>query len=346
MFDLVYVPAETPLVAAARARGLRAANGSEMLIAQAAIAFERWTGVGGMADVMRDGRGAAPRRPDGPGLTPCAWPRSSSRGGRGRPSCATTTGSSRSTRGRPGSPASEPSLPAVTAALDRLRAWLDAQPAEAGRPLDAVTLGPAVPDPGAIYTVGLNYDGPGASPRPERPLIYGKAAASVAGHGATLAWDRDVTDDVDAEVELGVVIGAAAFRVTPAEAMRHVFGYTCINDVSARDERLDGDQWLLGKSMPGFCPVGPWIVTADAFDPANVAPPLHDRRRADPGRPHLVDALRHPGDRRLPQPAPRAAAGRPHRDRHAGPADHAARTRTPPAGRRYRDRLDRGDRTR
>ncbi|HEY4634257.1 MAG TPA: hypothetical protein VIH00_10100, partial [Candidatus Limnocylindrales bacterium] len=53
VFDLVYVPAETPLLAAARARGLRAANGSEMLIAQAAIAFERWTGVGGMSDVMR-----------------------------------------------------------------------------------------------------------------------------------------------------------------------------------------------------------------------------------------------------------------------------------------------------
>jgi 2-keto-4-pentenoate hydratase/2-oxohepta-3-ene-1,7-dioic acid hydratase in catechol pathway len=80
-----------------------------------------------------------------------------------------------------------------------------------------------------------------------------------------------VTDDVDAEVELGVVIGTPAFRVTPEEAMGHVFGYTCINDVSARDVRLDGDQWLLGKSMPGFCPVGPWIVTADAFDPANVA---------------------------------------------------------------------------
>jgi 2-keto-4-pentenoate hydratase/2-oxohepta-3-ene-1,7-dioic acid hydratase in catechol pathway len=156
-------------------------------------------------------------------------------------------------------------------ALDRLGAWLEAQPTDAGRPLDAVTLGPAVPDPGAIYTVGLNYDGPGAAPRPERPLIYGKAAAAVAGHGATLAWDRAVTDDVDAEVELGVVIGAAAFQVTPAEAMRHVFGYTCINDVSARDERLDGDQWILGKSMPGFCPVGPWIVTPDAFDPANVA---------------------------------------------------------------------------
>jgi 2-keto-4-pentenoate hydratase/2-oxohepta-3-ene-1,7-dioic acid hydratase in catechol pathway len=146
------------------------------------------------------------------------------------------------------------------AAMERLTTWLDQQPPDAGTPLANVTLGPAVPDPGAIYTVGLNYDGPGAAPRPDRPLIYGKAAGSVAGHGATLAWDRTVTDDVDAEVELGVVMGVAG----------SVFGYTCINDISARDERLDGDQWLLGKSMPGFCPVGPWIVTADAFDPANV----------------------------------------------------------------------------
>jgi 2-keto-4-pentenoate hydratase/2-oxohepta-3-ene-1,7-dioic acid hydratase in catechol pathway len=156
------------------------------------------------------------------------------------------------------------------AAMERLTTWLDEQPPDAGTPLANVTLGPAVPDPGAIYTVGLNYDGPGAAPRPYQPLIYGKATGSVAGHGATLAWDRIISDDVDAEIELGVVIGAPAFRVSAADAMDHVFGYTCINDVSARDERLDGDQWLLGKSMPGFCPVGPWIVTADAFDPANV----------------------------------------------------------------------------
>jgi 2-keto-4-pentenoate hydratase/2-oxohepta-3-ene-1,7-dioic acid hydratase in catechol pathway len=156
------------------------------------------------------------------------------------------------------------------AAMERLTTWLDEQPPDAGTPLANVTLGPAVPDPGAIYTVGSNYDGPGAAPRPDQPLIYGKAAGSVAGHGATLAWDRIISDDVDAEIELGVVIGAPAFRVSAADAMDHVFGYTCINDVSARDERLDGDQWLLGKSMPGFCPVGPWIVTADAFDPANV----------------------------------------------------------------------------
>ncbi|HET7169929.1 MAG TPA: fumarylacetoacetate hydrolase family protein [Candidatus Limnocylindrales bacterium] len=156
-------------------------------------------------------------------------------------------------------------------ALDRLAVWLDAQPADAATPLSSVTLGPAVPDPGAIYTVGLNYDGPAAAPRPDRPLIYGKAARAVAGHGATLAWDRAVTDDVDAEVELAVVIGAPAFGVAPENALGHVFGYTIIDDVSARDEHLDGDQWLLGKSMPGFCPAGPWIVTADAFDPSDVA---------------------------------------------------------------------------
>ena len=144
--------------------------------------------------------------------------------------------------------------------LARVDAWADAQPASSWRPLERVRLGPAVPEPGAIYTVGLNYDGPGASPRPEWPLIYGKAAGSVAGHGATLAWDRSVTDDVDAEIELGVVIGTGG----------SVFGYTCVNDISARDERLDGDQWLLGKSLPGFCPVGPWIVTADDFDPSDV----------------------------------------------------------------------------
>lgn len=161
------------------------------------------------------------------------------------------------------------------AALERARAWLEDQPIGGEREPgeSGVRFGPAVPDPGAIYTVGLNYRSPGEPPGagPERPLIYGKAAGSVAGHGATLSWDRSVTDDVDAEIELGVVIGAPAFRVEPGDAMGHVFGYTCINDISARDERLDGDQWLLGKSMPGFCPVGPWIVTADELDPSDLS---------------------------------------------------------------------------
>jgi 2-keto-4-pentenoate hydratase/2-oxohepta-3-ene-1,7-dioic acid hydratase in catechol pathway len=150
--------------------------------------------------------------------------------------------------------------------LRSLAAWADKQPQSAFRSLDDVVLGPAVPDSGAIYTVGLNYDGPGASPRSERPLIYGKAPNSVGAHRATLSWDRSVTANVDAEVELGVVIGEPAWRVEPEDAMRHVFGYTVINDVSSRDPWLDGDQWQLGKSMPGFCPVGPWVVTRDELD--------------------------------------------------------------------------------
>src|SRR5687767_7302487 len=88
--------------------------------------------------------------------------------------------------------------------LEQVRAWADDQPATAWVALDAVTLGPAVPDPGAIYTVGDNYRSPGqAAGRPDRPLIFGKAASSVAAHGAVLAWDRGLTDNVDAECELG-----------------------------------------------------------------------------------------------------------------------------------------------
>ncbi|HEU0243948.1 MAG TPA: fumarylacetoacetate hydrolase family protein, partial [Candidatus Limnocylindrales bacterium] len=156
-------------------------------------------------------------------------------------------------------------------ALARMDAWSRAQPASAWLALSAVRLGPAIPDPGAIYTVGLNYLAPGeARGGPERPLIYGKAASSVAGDGATLSWDRSLTANVDAECELGIVIGRTAAGVTPAEAMGHVLGWTIIDDVSSRDEWLDGDQWLIGKSMPGFCPVGPWIVTANELDPRDV----------------------------------------------------------------------------
>jgi 2-keto-4-pentenoate hydratase/2-oxohepta-3-ene-1,7-dioic acid hydratase in catechol pathway len=144
-------------------------------------------------------------------------------------------------------------------AIDRVGSWLDRQPADTGRPIADVVLGPALPEPGAIFTIGLNYrwsdEAPG-NDRPDRPLVYGKLPTSVAAHGAVLAWDRSLTPNVDAECELGVVLGRGG----------SVFGYTIVNDVSSRDPWLDGDQWLLGKSLPGFCPIGPWIVTADALD--------------------------------------------------------------------------------
>jgi 5-carboxymethyl-2-hydroxymuconate isomerase len=141
----------------------------------------------------------------------------------------------------------------------RVAAWVDAQPLEAWRSLDAVDqIGPPI-KPGAIYTIGQNYRSPGAAAgdRPPRPLVYGKAPTSVTGHGSAVTWDRTLTANVDAECELGMVIGPGA----------SVFGYTIVNDISSRDPWLDGDQWLLGKSMDGFCPVGPWIVTADELTP-------------------------------------------------------------------------------
>jgi 2-keto-4-pentenoate hydratase/2-oxohepta-3-ene-1,7-dioic acid hydratase in catechol pathway len=112
---------------------------------------------------------------------------------------------------------------------------------------------------GAVYTVGLNYRDPDTEDRsrPERPLIYGKASSSLVGDGATIGWDRSLTENVSAECELGVVVGPDI----------SVLGYTIVNDVTSQDPWLDGDQWLLGKSMPGFCPTGPWIVGADDVDP-------------------------------------------------------------------------------
>jgi 2-keto-4-pentenoate hydratase/2-oxohepta-3-ene-1,7-dioic acid hydratase in catechol pathway len=153
--------------------------------------------------------------------------------------------------------------------LEEVAAWVERQPESAYRPVGDVEFGPAVPDPAGIYTIGHNYGAPGEheSAGPERPLVYGKATTSVTGHGSTVAWDRSLTANVDAECELGVVIGTEAAGVPLAEAMSHVFGYTCINDISSRDPWLDGDQWLIGKSMPGFCPVGPWIVTRDEVTP-------------------------------------------------------------------------------
>jgi len=153
--------------------------------------------------------------------------------------------------------------------MERVRGWVSAQPERAYRSLDDIELGPAVPDPGAIYTIGLNYTSPGDvdADVPTRPMVYGKIPTSVTGHGSVVTWDRSLTASVDAECELGVVIGEPATAVAPDDAMRHVFGYTCVNDMSSRDPWLDGDQWLLGKSMAGFCPVGPWVVTADEVAP-------------------------------------------------------------------------------
>jgi len=100
---------------------------------------------------------------------------------------------------------------------------------------------------------------------PEAPVFFTKAPTSVTGPFDPIPWDSSLTEQVDYETELGVIIGVGGTNINRADAHRHVFGYTIINDVSARDLQLKHMQWFKGKSLDGFCPMGPVVVTPDEF---------------------------------------------------------------------------------
>ena len=160
-------------------------------------------------------------------------------------------------------------------ALDALRtaATADRIIAE-GRPLAAVRLLAPVPRPGKVVAIGRNYrehvDEEGAT-APRAPLVFSKWPSSVIGHRAEVRWDPALTAQVDYEAELAVVIGRTARRVTETDALDHVLGYTCLNDVSARDLQFGDGQWARGKSLDTFCPMGPTLVTADEIpDPQDL----------------------------------------------------------------------------
>jgi 2-keto-4-pentenoate hydratase/2-oxohepta-3-ene-1,7-dioic acid hydratase in catechol pathway len=100
---------------------------------------------------------------------------------------------------------------------------------------------------------------------PTVPVIFTKASTSVTGPMDDIPVDRTVTQQVDWEVELGAVIGRTGRNISRNDALQHVFGYTVINDVSARDLQQQHMQWFKGKSLDGFCPMGPLVVTADEY---------------------------------------------------------------------------------
>ncbi len=132
-------------------------------------------------------------------------------------------------------------------------------------PLGGLTLRAPIPRPGKIVCVGLNYRDHAAEsgqPVPDHPILFPKFANSVIGPGDPIVVPVD-TEQPDYEAELGVVIGATATRVSEADALRRVAGYTCVNDVSARDLQFRSSQWMLGKAIDTFLPMGPWLVTAD-----------------------------------------------------------------------------------
>lgn len=125
-----------------------------------------------------------------------------------------------------------------------------------------------------VFCLGLNYAAHalesararGRAPElPKAPVFFTKAPTTMNGPFDEIPVDRTVTDQVDWEVELGVIIGITGKNIARADALGHVFGYTVINDVSARELQAAHTQWFKGKSLDGTCPMGPVIVTADEF---------------------------------------------------------------------------------
>ncbi|MEU9076015.1 fumarylacetoacetate hydrolase family protein [Kitasatospora sp. NPDC048538] len=138
------------------------------------------------------------------------------------------------------------------------------------RPLSGISLRAPL-RPGKIVGVGLNYlEHVDESHRtldtdrelPDRPVLFGKPATAVTGPGQPILHNAALTKQLDWECELAVVIGEPAFRVAERDALRHVFGYSIVNDVSARDQRRSG-QWFFSKGQDSYAPFGPVVVTAD-----------------------------------------------------------------------------------
>jgi 2-keto-4-pentenoate hydratase/2-oxohepta-3-ene-1,7-dioic acid hydratase in catechol pathway len=149
-------------------------------------------------------------------------------------------------------------------------------------PLADITLLAPIPRPRKnVMCLGLNYlehaeetaSQVGRTGKaPQYPIVFTKSPTSVIGHEADIPFDPDTCAQLDWEAELGVVLGKGGKKIARENALEHVFGYTVINDLSARDIQLSHKQYFLGKSLDGGCPMGPWIVTADEIaDPQNLA---------------------------------------------------------------------------
>ena len=123
-----------------------------------------------------------------------------------------------------------------------------------------------IPRPGKILAAGVNYRSHGDEQNrepPDHPVLFAKMPSAVVGPGAEIRWSPMLTQGVDFEAELAVVIGRTCRRVDASDALAYVAGYTCLNDVSARDLQYADKQFVRGKSLDTFCPMGPWLVTAD-----------------------------------------------------------------------------------
>jgi 2-keto-4-pentenoate hydratase/2-oxohepta-3-ene-1,7-dioic acid hydratase in catechol pathway len=142
-------------------------------------------------------------------------------------------------------------------------------------PLDEVEMLSPVARPSKILCIGLNYLDhvveTGAE-APAAPVLFAKYPNSLVGHRQQVRFEHVNSNQVDFEAELAAVIGRRCRTVTEQDALGYVFGYTAANDVSARDAQFENSQWVRGKSFDTFCPLGPWVVTADELgDPQDLS---------------------------------------------------------------------------
>jgi 2-keto-4-pentenoate hydratase/2-oxohepta-3-ene-1,7-dioic acid hydratase in catechol pathway len=159
--------------------------------------------------------------------------------------------------------------------IDLIEQGRPAKPSGPALPLGKIRFAPAVSKPSKIIALGLNYldharESKGSIPK--APLLFAKFPNSLAGHKDSITWPAEISKKVDFEAELAVIIGRRVYRPHEHQVMEAVFGYACANDVSARDLQFGDGQWVRGKSLDTFCPIGPWIVTRDEIpDPHSLA---------------------------------------------------------------------------
>lgn len=191
----------------------------------------------------------------------------------------------------------------LIARFDDLRLGINT--ANGGYPLEAVKLLAPIPRPARnVICVGKNYrehakefaqsgfeaGAVQGAEIDEYPAVFTKPSNCVIGPGARVEMHPGVTEMVDYEVELTIVIGKGGRNISREDAHKHIFGYTIINDVTARDRQRNHKQWYLGKSLDTFCPMGPWITTADEVDSANlqVRTWVNDELRQDANTSDLI----------------------------------------------------------
>ena len=224
--------------------------------------------------------------------------------------------------------AADPSLPkdlrsliaAGPSALGAVKAAAAKAPASAKLALDAVKPALPIAPSGKIVCVGLNYAlhaKEGGHPMPTYPSFFLRVPTSLVAAGAPVIRPK-VSNQLDYECELTIVIGKKGRNIPEAKALEHVFGYTLFNDVSVRDFQRKTSQWTPGKNFDGTGPLGPWVVTSDELPPGASGLEHHDarQRRDHAGLQHLRPDLLDGEDDRAALRVHDDRARRRHRHRH------------------------------